>query len=175
MTSFDLAGQNADSTMGGYRDSHQEEPNMLVLSRKKNESIVINNDITVTVVEIRNDKVRLGVVHPKEIQVHRQEVYDAIHSQPGAPPAPSTMPVKAEDPWRPKLEKSDAASAESNERRAAFLSRLAGHLGEVSGKDVSLGSVAQTLIDGVYFSDLDLSQAQSLDQLKQLLVQSIKR
>jgi carbon storage regulator len=52
---------------------------MLVLSRKKNESIVINNDITVTVVEIRGDKVRLGIVAPKEIPVHRREVYEAIH------------------------------------------------------------------------------------------------
>ena len=51
---------------------------MLVLSRKKNESIVINNDITVTVVEIRGDKVRLGIVAPKEVPVHRQEVYEAI-------------------------------------------------------------------------------------------------
>ena len=51
---------------------------MLVLSRKKNESIVINNDITVVVVEIRGDKVRLGVEAPKEIPVHRREVYDAI-------------------------------------------------------------------------------------------------
>ena len=55
---------------------------MLVLSRKKNESIVINNDITVTVVEIRGDKVRLGIVAPKEVPVHRQEVYEAIHGKP---------------------------------------------------------------------------------------------
>ena len=51
---------------------------MLVLSRKKNESIVINNDITIVVVEIRGDKVRLGVEAPKEVPVHRQEAYDAI-------------------------------------------------------------------------------------------------
>ena len=55
-----------------------KEWNMLVLSRKKNESIVINNDITVVVVEIRGDKVRLGVEAPKEVPVHRREVYDAI-------------------------------------------------------------------------------------------------
>ena len=54
---------------------------MLVLSRKKNESIVINNDITVTVVEIRGDKVALGIVAPKEVPVHRQEVFDAIHGK----------------------------------------------------------------------------------------------
>jgi len=51
---------------------------MLVLSRKKNESVVINNDITIVVVEIRGDKVRLGIEAPKEVPVHRREVYDAI-------------------------------------------------------------------------------------------------
>ncbi len=51
---------------------------MLVLSRKKNESIVINNEITIVVVEIRGDKVRLGVEAPREVPVHRREVYDAI-------------------------------------------------------------------------------------------------
>ena len=55
---------------------------MLVLSRKKNESIVINNDITVTVVEIRGDKVRLGIVAPKEVPVHRQEVYTRFMASP---------------------------------------------------------------------------------------------
>ncbi|MCK9557567.1 MAG: carbon storage regulator CsrA [Candidatus Cloacimonetes bacterium] len=52
---------------------------MLVLSRKKNESIVINDDITVVIVEIRGDKVRLGVEAPKDVPVHRREVFDAIH------------------------------------------------------------------------------------------------
>lgn len=51
---------------------------MLVLSRKRNESIVINDDIVVVVVEIRGDKVRLGIEAPANVPVHRQEVYDAI-------------------------------------------------------------------------------------------------
>ncbi len=51
---------------------------MLVLSRKKNESIIINDNITIVVVEIRGDKVRLGIEAPKEVSVHRKEVYDAI-------------------------------------------------------------------------------------------------
>jgi len=54
--------------------------NMLVLSRKKNESIVINDSISIVVVEIRGDKVRLGVEAPKDVTVHRKEVYDAIKS-----------------------------------------------------------------------------------------------
>jgi len=52
-----------------------------VLSRKKNESIVINDNITIMVVEIREDKVRLGVEAPKEVPVHRREVYDAIQRE----------------------------------------------------------------------------------------------
>ncbi|MDR3233655.1 MAG: carbon storage regulator CsrA [Planctomycetaceae bacterium] len=51
---------------------------MLVLSRRKNESIVINDNITVVVVEVRGDKVRLGIDAPRDTTVHRREVYDAI-------------------------------------------------------------------------------------------------
>ena len=70
---------------------------MLVLSRKKNESIVINDNIRIVVVEIRGDKVRLGVDAPKEVPVHRNEVYEAIRrnqqmasDQPCEPDASST-------------------------------------------------------------------------------------
>ncbi len=54
---------------------------MLVLSRKKNESIVINDDITIVVVKIRGDKVKLGIEAPKEVSVHRSEVRDAIRRE----------------------------------------------------------------------------------------------
>jgi carbon storage regulator CsrA len=79
------------AALPGSTEARPEETPMLVISRKKNESIVINNDIVLTVVEIRGDKVRLGVVCPKEVPVHRQEVYDAIHDwpvEPWTPPAP---------------------------------------------------------------------------------------
>ncbi len=54
---------------------------MLVLSRKKNESIVINDNIIVVVVDVRGDKVRLGVNAPSDVTVHRKEVNDAIRRQ----------------------------------------------------------------------------------------------
>lgn len=52
---------------------------MLVLSRKRGEQVVIGGDINVVVVEIRGDKVRLGIEAPKETPVHRQEVWAAIN------------------------------------------------------------------------------------------------
>ncbi len=51
---------------------------MLVLSRKKNESIVINERIVLTVVEIRGDKVRLGIEAPRDVPIHRSEIYEAL-------------------------------------------------------------------------------------------------
>ncbi len=61
---------------------------MLVLSRKKNESIIINDNITVTVIEIRGDKVRLGIEAPKDVTVHRREVYEAIQNSRSLGPGP---------------------------------------------------------------------------------------
>ena len=51
---------------------------MLVLSRHRDESIMIGDDVVVTIVDIRGDKVRLGIEAPNDSPVHRQEVYEAI-------------------------------------------------------------------------------------------------
>jgi len=51
---------------------------MLVLSRHRDESIMIGDDVVITIVDIRGDKVRLGIKAPQEIPVHREEVFDAI-------------------------------------------------------------------------------------------------
>ncbi|MBI1248299.1 carbon storage regulator CsrA [bacterium] len=51
---------------------------MLVLSRHRDESIMIGDNIVITIVDIRGDKVRLGIAAPQDIPVHRQEVYEAI-------------------------------------------------------------------------------------------------
>jgi carbon storage regulator len=57
---------------------------MLVLSRQKDESIVIGDDVEITIVDVRGDKVRLGINAPKNIPVHRREVYDAIQREKAA-------------------------------------------------------------------------------------------
>jgi carbon storage regulator len=54
---------------------------MLVLSRQRDESIVIGDNIIVTVVDVRGDKVRLGIEAPREVSVHRREVYEAIQRE----------------------------------------------------------------------------------------------
>ncbi len=51
---------------------------MLVLSRQRDETIMIGDEVEITIVDIRGDKVRLGITAPRHIQVHRKEVYDAI-------------------------------------------------------------------------------------------------
>ena len=74
---------------------------MLVLSRQRDQSIIIGDNIVVTVVDVRGDKVRLGIEAPKEISVHRREVYEAIQREnlraaevepgpDGPPPSPSS-------------------------------------------------------------------------------------
>lgn len=66
---------------------------MLVLSRKKNESIVIANDIVITVVEVVGNKVRLGVSAPKDVTIHRDEIHKAILAeQQGQPPVAKEAP-----------------------------------------------------------------------------------
>ena len=57
---------------------------MLVLSRQRDESIMIGDDVEITIVEVRGDKVRLGINAPRDIPVHRREVYDAIQAEKGA-------------------------------------------------------------------------------------------
>jgi carbon storage regulator len=85
---------------------------MLVLSRQRSETIMIGDDIEVTVVDIRGDKVRLGITAPKEVAVHRKEVYDAIRRENRA-----AAQVKPEDV--PNLRKSlSDVSAKSVNRLA---------------------------------------------------------
>ena len=59
---------------------------MLVLSRQRDETIVIGDSIRVTIVEVRGDKVRIGIDAPRDVTVHRQEIYDAIKKESSGTP-----------------------------------------------------------------------------------------
>lgn len=54
---------------------------MLALTRKKNESLIINNNIEITVLEVRGDQVKLGIAAPKEVPIYRKEVYKEIQDE----------------------------------------------------------------------------------------------
>ncbi len=74
---------------------------MLVLSRKKNESIVINENIIITVVEIRGDKVRLGIQAPRDVAIHRSEIYDQLKKATTEGTAPAPAPTDTGVPTSP--------------------------------------------------------------------------
>jgi carbon storage regulator len=69
---------------------------MLVLGRRKYEGLVINNNITVTVLDVRGDTVRLGITGPMDVPVHRQEVHEAIHGRRPLPPQPRPLSPQEE-------------------------------------------------------------------------------
>lgn len=71
---------------------------MLVLSRQRDESIMIGDEVEITIVDVRGDKVRLGITAPKNIPVHRREIYDAILREKAKGASP---------PEKPKSESSD--------------------------------------------------------------------
>ena len=79
---------------------------MLVLSRKRGESIMIGDDVEITVLDIRGNKVRLGIAAPAEIPVHRKEVYEAIKQEGRHSYKPQTRHGKKHDP--PEDTESDA-------------------------------------------------------------------
>ena len=70
---------------------------MLVLSRHKNEAVMVGDNIRLTIVDIRGDKVRLGIDAPQEVPVHRQEVYDAILREHGKVPRKDSVQISKGD------------------------------------------------------------------------------
>jgi carbon storage regulator len=88
---------------------------MLVLSRKKDETIMIGDDVEITVVDVRGDKVRLGITAPKSIPVHRREVYDAIQREKKAAKEPPNH-VEEENKEEPEKEPQEPAAKPSRKR-----------------------------------------------------------
>ena len=88
---------------------------MLVLSRRPGESIVVGNQIVVTVIEVRGDQVRIGIDAPREVQVHREEVYR-------------------------QLEAENAAAADSSERAKRLVARMPSNAARPTGQRPPEGS-----------------------------------
>ena len=76
---------------------------MLVLSRQRDESIMIGDDVEIIIVDVRGDKVRLGITAPKSIPVHRREIYDAIQREKAEKKEPQKQ--QGQEPQAKKEEK----------------------------------------------------------------------
>ena len=83
MTSPPFAGSQDLPLISSEPRLQRPSGTVLVLTRKKNESICISDNIVVTVVEIRSDKVRLGIEAPRDVPVHRREIYEKIKQSEG--------------------------------------------------------------------------------------------
>jgi carbon storage regulator len=90
-----MRGSPANTTRADYRPG-EEGIAMLVFTRGKMQQIVIDDNIVVTVVDIRGEKIRLGIEAPREVPVHRREVHDSIHR--GAPRSDSAVRQEDADP-----------------------------------------------------------------------------
>lgn len=90
---------------------------MLVLSRQRDETIMIGDDIEITIVDIRGDKVRLGINAPRHIQVHRKEVYDAIkrENEQASKMKPQDMTEVVERESKEKKNRKSAPPGQQNE------------------------------------------------------------
>lgn len=135
---------------------------MIVISRKVNEQIVINDEISIMVVEIRGDMVRLGIEAPREVPVHRGEIYDAIRQS---------------EPRRSNDGRGDGGpdrrlsrGAELSPEHAALLDRLAAEAAARLRRPITRDQMLAAILDAVRELDLDWSRLERLEELPPLLL-----
>jgi carbon storage regulator len=155
----------AVTRLGGVDADALLPVDMLVLSRHKNESVVIGDDITVTVIESRGDKVRLGFDHPKEVSVHRREVYEAIRGQQprtAVPPDPS-VPVPDSHTQVPMTESHiqvptpPSSQVTLSDRQIALIDRFRTSIREATGTGPSRDEAIEAMFQAFEKAESNLS------------------
>ncbi len=129
---------------------------MILFTRRKNESVVIDDRITVTVVEIRGDKVRLQFEAPKDMSVHRSEVYWAIQGLSPSTRTPSNPPVPVSDSPKEEPPPSSCQITLST-RQTALIDRFRSAIGEATGTEPSRESAIKTLFRAIERADRNLA------------------
>ena len=135
---------------------------MLVISRKQNEAIVVNGNIEIEVVEIRGDKVRIGIRVPPEMAVHRREVFEALQRMDDAPAragADSVRPQAARPPESIRLAP----------RHAQLLDRLRDQLRPAGDEGPGRELVLEVILDAVIENESTLTAATDLTSLETLV------
>ena len=129
---------------------------MIVMTRKRNETIVIGDDISVTVVDIRGDKVRLGIDHPRDVSVHRREVYEALRPHAGTPePGPVARP-----------EASQPTTIALADRHVALLDRFRSTIGGRGGAAPSREEALGAILDAFETAQASVAEATLLAHLE---------
>jgi carbon storage regulator len=163
---------------------------MLVLSRRKDESVIIGDEISVTIVEIRGDKVRLGIEHPRDVPVHRWEVYEAIRHEdalqreqsssselptPGtAHPDASPATAVAAAARRP-ITSSLALTGSSAGAPASLLDRIAGALCTPAQPPLTRDRLTQAIAEAaVQALSTEIVRSMPPEQVKSLLLQALQ-
>ncbi len=144
---------------------------MLVMTRKRDESILVDRNIEITVVEIRGDKVRLGVSAPKEVPVHRREVYESIH---GIAEGIAEASRAATSPPAAGRESEEPALVAVEANQLALLDRLRHAIRDESGeaprRDETLGAILAAFDEA---RDA-ISRPFSLEQLQASIAAALK-
>ena len=133
---------------------------MLVLTRAIDESIVINDNIVITVVDVRGDKVRLGVLAPMDVPVHRQEVHEAIVSW--------QAPEEAVGPDAADNEDGSPATIELSPAQLQFIDRIAQQIAQRGDDGVTRSQVVQSILSGVEHLADEICRASSPAEIQQM-------
>lgn len=137
---------------------------MLVLSRRVNEAVVLNDNITVTVIDIRGDKVRLGFECPRDMPLHRKEMIDAIRSS-SPPPAPSPEMSAVAPPAPPAVPPAPPSLLER------VLTALQARLPVPVARDVLTQAIADAAVQE---QSADVVRNAAPEDLKAMLLEALK-
>lgn len=140
---------------------------MLVMTRRRDESILVDRNIEITVVEIRGDKVRLGITAPKEVPVHRREVFEAIHGIEGFGAASAENIAGGSSD-------AESRSLELPGAQLALLDRLCVSLGSHSGAVPRREQALAAILSAIHEAEETTGEPVSLERLKASLVNAIK-
>ncbi len=140
---------------------------MLVMTRRRDESILVDRNIEITVVEIRGDKVRLGITAPKEVPVHRREVFEAIHGIEGLSSAPTASTANG-------FSDAESRSLELPGALLALLDRLCASLGPHGGAVPRREQALAAILSAIHEAEETAGEPVSLERLKDSLVNAIK-
>ena len=144
---------------------------MLVMTRKRDESIIVGRNIEIVVVDIRGDKVRLGINAPNELPIHRREVFEAIHGAADAPANPAPFEAR---PAPSASNSGDASELGLSLSQLALLDRLRETIGAHGGAAPCRAQTLSAILSAMQEAEEAFGGPATLEHLKNSIVAAIK-